>query len=275
MVNENLEILCRGALNEAHEAITSLGNKGFLEGDLKKKDEIVTAADLAVSQRLIDYFKRVNIALTLFDEEAGKVSIGNNPKFTVVVDPVDGTMNYYRGRGIVLPYSTIVTIFEGNSENLRFKDALAAGIIDHPSKNIWYAARNEGCFLNGKKIHASKQKTLEKTSSIIIDMGPAPKTEELERYSKIRNSSWVRNVSCAGTHFAWVSSGICDAFICGIQKSDEIGAGYLLLKESGGSLMDFEGNPIEEQNFEFGQKYQMIASGTQELGKELISLLKQ
>ena len=274
MVDKNLEMLCKGALNEAHEAITSLGNKGFLEGDLKKKSEIVTAADLAVSQRIIDYFKRSGIPLTLFDEEAGKVKIGDNPELTIVVDPVDGTMNYYRGRGIVLPYSTIITIFEGDGENLKFQDALVTGIIDHPSKNIWYAAKNEGCFLNGKKVQASKQKTLEKTSSIIIDMGPAPEIKELERYSKIRNSSWVRNVSCAGTHFAWVSSGICDAFICGIQKSDEIGAGYLLLKESGGSLMDFEGNPIGEQSFGFGQKYQMIASGTKELGEELALLLK-
>src|SRR5580693_6909021 len=62
------------------------------------------------------------------------------------IDPVDGTRQFIRG----LP-------FWGTLIALEVRGEVVAGVIHHPAIDLTlWAARGQGCFVNGKKAHVSK-----------------------------------------------------------------------------------------------------------------------
>ena len=249
------------ALYEARKTLTSIVDGR--EGVATTKDEPLTKGDLAVSKTLKDYLLKSGLPAILTSEEAGIIHSPYQPLWAIYFDEVDGTFNYERN---ILPCSTVISAFNYSS-NLKFRDAVFAGVLDHTSDRLWYALKNAGCFLNGIKVQTSKNKKLGKRTSVIIDHGPCSK--DVERFLEVYASTWVRNVSSAGFHLAGVASGNFDAYILPIQKAHELGAGYLLIKEAGGTIIDFDGNLIGGQTFDFNKTYPIIAAANSELAERL------
>ena len=106
----------------------------------------------------------------------------------------------------------------------------------------------------------------------MIDHGPC--TKDLEKFKGIYSSTWAHNVSSAGFHLAGVASGHFDSFVGPVQKAHELGAGYLLVKEAGGEMIGFNGNSIDNLDFNFNSLYQIIAVATPELAEGLLSKIK-
>ncbi len=264
--NIDLERICKGGLTLARKVIKELGEKGVSEWSYKEpKCERVTLADTSVSEGLIDFFCEQNIPAVLYDEEKGMTKLGKNPRYTIIVDPIDGTDNYYRGKGILLPCSTIIAIADSCKSDLRFRDFIVAGLIDHPSGCVWYAERGKGLEFNSKRAYTSGVRVLDKATGLLIDFGPAPSLDFLRRVTPLINSTLVRNISTAGSHLSLVAIGSMDAHIIPNQKPDELAACYLLVKEGGGVIIDYSGNDIGDEVFDFKKKYQIVASSTSEL----------
>jgi myo-inositol-1(or 4)-monophosphatase len=252
---------CLDSLYKAKETLDTISEGRQAVATIK--DEPLTKGDLEVSKSLKNFLLTSTKDSIITSEEAGEIYRSENPKWAIYFDEVDGTFNYERG---ILPCTTVISAFE-YSPNLKFKDAVFAGVLDHTSDRLWYAERGEGCFLNNQRVQTSKKTDLGKKTSVIIDHGPCSK--DVSRFLGIYASNWVRNVSSAGFHLASVASGNFDAYICSIQKAHELGAGYLLVKEAGGVVIDFNGNSIEEQDFEFNRLYPIIAAATPELAEKL------
>ncbi|UCB46439.1 MAG: hypothetical protein JSV25_03165 [Spirochaetota bacterium] len=231
--------------------------------------DITTEDDMAVSMKLIDLFKKQKIQAILYSEEAGEITILKNPQFTITFDDIDGTGNYHRGRGL-LPYCTVVTIFD--SINPLFENVLIAGIIEHNSGDIWHAVRNEGCFLNDRRVQTTGKNNLDRSALVIIDHYASHK--DINKLLSIYSKSWVKDFGSAAFHMAGISSGMFDGYISYAQKAHELGAGYLLVKEAGGFLQDLYGNPLDELRYEFDRKYNIVAASTEKLGKILLTKLK-
>jgi myo-inositol-1(or 4)-monophosphatase len=253
---------CLNSLKDTKRYLSSLGVEGR-QAVATTKDEPVTKGDLGVSKFLRKSLLVGTVHSIITSEEAGEIFRPENPKWATYFDEVDGTFNYERG---ILPCVTVISAFEYSS-NLKFKDAIFAGILDHTSDRLWYAERGEGCFLNNQRVQTSGQKDLGKKTSVIIDHGPCSK--DVSRFLDVYANSWVRNVSSAGFHLAGVASGNFDAYLLSIQKAHELGAGYLMIKEAGGVVIDFNGNPIGKQEFDFNKTYPIIAAATPELAEEI------
>lgn len=263
---KDISLSCLDALEKARETLFSTidGRQAVAT----TKDEPLTKGDLAISKSLKNFLLTSNIHSVITSEEAGEIFKPKDILWAIYFDEIDGTFNYERG---ILPCTTVISTFD-YSPNLKFKNAVFAGVLDHTSDRLWYAEKGEGCFLNQKKIQTSKITNLGKKTSVIIDHGPCSK--DISRFLDIYANSWVRNVSSAGFHLAGVASGNFDAYICGIQKAHELGAGYLLIKEAGGVIIDFNGNPIGEKDFDFNKTYQIIAASTLELAEKLREKIK-
>jgi myo-inositol-1(or 4)-monophosphatase len=270
--------ICRGVLERSQATLKLQSVEIFKDIQYKTKDQAVSEGDLAVSRAIIDYLKEQKFPGVLFDEEAGRIQLHPNPKYTIVTDPIDGTYNFVKGLGRFLPYTTIIGIFEGVGDDLKYKDVVCAGMVEHIGKNIWTAEKGKGCFCNNTPVITSGAKTLEYKSPVLVDFGPVPFDDEKvvpgirKLYEKLIEKTWVTNLSGAGYHLACVSSGIADAHVLHRQKPDEMTAGYLMINEAGGSVIDWEGKDWGDRNFRFGTQHPAIAGATKELALEILAL---
>jgi len=269
MGNERLVGICLGALDEAKNTFDSLGESG--RESLIKPGEPLTKSDLAISQTLKNYFLNSNLSAIYCSEEAGVINKHPNPAYEVFWDELDGTFNYERGG--IFPSSIVITAFE-HSPQLRFKDSLFGAVFDLKTSDLWYARKGKSCFFNRRRTKTSETDNLGERVYSLIDHGPCPKKEELERFVGIYENTWPHNVSSAGIHLAMIASGHADVYVSPRQKSHELGAGYRLIKEAGGVVIDFNGNPLGQQEFDFNKTYEIIAAGTQELAEKVRTKIK-
>lgn len=258
--------ICLESLYKAKDTLNTVS--GGRQAVSTTKDEPLTKGDLAVSKSLKSFLLKNITDSVITSEEAGEIFKPENPRWAIYFDEVDGTFNYERG---IFPCTTVISAFDYSS-SLKFNDAVFAGVLDHTSDRLWYAERGKGCFLGNQRVQTSGRTDLGKKTSVVVDHGPCSK--DVSRFLDIYANSWVRNVSSAGFHLAGVASGNFDAYILSIQKAHELGAGYLLVKEAGGVVINFDGNSIGEQEFNFNRTYSIIAAATPELAERLIEKIK-
>ncbi len=65
------------------------------------------------------------------------------------------------------------------------------------------------------------------------------------------------------------------AYVGGKNKAHELGAGYLFMKEMGGTILDFEGKDIGEQIYDFNATKSMIAAVNLGIAKEILEEIKK
>ena len=212
----------------------------YLNDNKQAKKEIVeeTGRDIKLvidqkTEELIrSHLKKTNIDI-LGEEYGGQIS----SKIYWVVDPIDGTANYFRG----LDSCCIsIALFEG--------DECVIGIIYNFNNDQMYTAvKDEGAFLNDVKISVSD--ITEKSKASITTGFPA--SESVESSMNFLNGlvGWkkVRMFGSAALSCAYVASGKCDYYSeKGVYLWD-FAAGICLVKEAGGYA---EYSLIDEDRYE-------------------------
>lgn len=268
MDTDHLTHICKSALQMSRQLLSSLSDGGRSEVHDEHVVDISTQGDRAVSAALADFFAREKIDAVLLSEESGRTQLSDSPEYTIAFDDIDGTDNYYRGRGL-LPHCTVITIFA--SPEPTFVDALVAGVIEHNSGQLWHAVRDGGCFLDGTKVSASGRTSLDRRTLLIIDhyiSGGA-----IDRFAPLYDIAWIKDFGASALHLAGVGSGLFDAFLSPAQKSHELGAGYLLVKEAGGVLTDWNGGSLDDTLYDFDRQTPILAAATRDLSDALLKKL--
>ena len=142
-----------------------------------------------------------------------------------VIDPIDGTANYFRG----LDECCIsIALMEGN-------EALIGIIFNFNNNQMYTATKNGGAFLNDKKIFVSNVSSRDKAS--ITTGFPASESidSSMQFLEDLKGWKKVRMFGSAALSCAYVASGKCDYYAeKGVYLWD-IAAGICLVKEAGGS----------------------------------------
>lgn len=191
----------------------------------------------------VDKFLRENIAQKypqtkfLTEETAPKdYSMLVNEENLWVIDPLDGTTNFSRGR----PHF-------GISIALTNKGVPRIAVVYLPMQNELYTAtENSQTLLNGQKIKASKTDTLNKAwIESGISWGMKKRTEFAEKWVPSLTQH-VRAFTMSGStvfDMAKVAEGQIDGFVyCGIKPWDQAAAG-LLIQKAGGIITASDGKP--------------------------------
>jgi myo-inositol-1(or 4)-monophosphatase len=133
--------LCRAAVVDVQGVLEELPTRADREpvvGQGEGGDE-TTAIDAAAERVVLDRFRGVE-DVTIVSEEAGEVGVGG--RFTVVVDPIDGSLNAKRG----LPHFAVsIAVADGKTMG----DVFFGYVFDLGSGEEWSAERGRGAFLNG------------------------------------------------------------------------------------------------------------------------------
>jgi len=148
---------------------------------------------------------------SILSEESGFINNKDN-KNIWIIDPIDGTSNFLHG----IPHFAISIALQSYNE-------ITCGLIFDPIKNeMFYAEKNNGSYINNKRIRVSKRKDPNK--SLFATNG-----------IKFRNVDLVtRKSGSAALDMAYVASGRYDGFFQEKLNLWDVAAGLIIVKEAGG-----------------------------------------
>ncbi len=154
-----------------------------------------------------------------------------------IIDPIDGTTNFAHG----LPMACVSIAYEE-------KGALKLGGVWNPFYNEWFwAEKNKGAWLNGKRIRVSKNKTLK--TSLLVTGFPYDRYKRAAYYVRIfrafmGKTHGIRRLGSAALDLCHMACGRFDGYWeFKLQPWDQA-AGVLIAKEAGAHFSDFRGNPF-------------------------------
>src|SRR5579871_5115868 len=206
----------------------------------KGEVDIVTQADRrsedAIVSRLRSHFPKHAIVA---EEGGGRET---DSPFRWHVDPLDGTTNFAHG----YPCFCISLGLEEAGE-------MIAGVIFQPVTNeLFTAVKGEGAYLNQKKIEVSRVEKLA-TSLVATGFPSVKRTQNPNIYyywDFTLRSHGVRRDGSAALDLAAVACGRFDGFWEFGLHSWDTAAGALLVREAGGVVTDFSGQPYRPGDYE-------------------------
>ena len=239
--------------------IRDFGEIENLQVSVKGPGDYVSACDKKVEKILIDELQKARPNYSILSEEIGEIN--NDDSFKWIIDPIDGTSNFFHG----VPHFAISVGLEHNKE-------IICGIIYDPIKDEMFTAeKGNGSYLNNQRMRVSSRSKLE--DCIIFTGGPKreAKNKELalkEYYNfSTKVLTPIRKLGSASLDMAYVAAGRCDGFWQRNLNYWDIAAGIILVKEAGGFVTDFQG---ENQYI----KNKTILATNSKINKEMIEVLK-
>ena len=239
--------------------IRDFGEIENLQVSIKGPGDFVTNCDKKVEKILIDEFLKARPNYSILSEEIGEIN--NDDSFKWIIDPIDGTSNFFHG----VPHFAISVGLEYNKE-------IVCGIIYDPIKDEMFTAeKGNGSYLNNQRMRVSSRSKLE--NCIIFTGGPRRDSKDrdlaLKEYNKFSLKVLVpiRKLGSAALDMAYVAAGRCDGLWQRNLNYWDIAAGIILIKEAGGFVTDFNGNDTYIEN-------KTILATNSRINKEMIEVLK-
>jgi myo-inositol-1(or 4)-monophosphatase len=137
------------------------------------------------------------------------------------------------------------------------------------------AQEGEGAYRDGERIWSSAIVSLEE-AVIGLDLNTykvkevAPQLTDL-----IRETKHIRHFGANALELCYVAEGLTDAFvdIRGKLRTTDVAAGFLILREAGGTITTPEGHALDVK-LDPQQKIKFIASGNTQIHKTILGLVK-
>lgn len=227
------------AIRAAHAAgaitLEKFGELSHPEIQVKEFKDFVTdvdkACEAAISSIITENFPEDSMLC-----EEGTIITGTSGR-TWIVDPLDGTLNFIHSFPV---FSISIALKESDDE------LLTAVVYQPVLKELFTAERGQGAYLNGKKITISSRTDRE---SFLIGTGmPFKEYHYLESYigmlkEVIHDSAGIRRAGSAALDLAYTACGRFDGFWEYKLFPWDFAAGVLLVREAGGTITDFSGDP--------------------------------
>ena len=230
-ISPNLNIMIKACEKASKSLIRDFGEIENLQVSMKGPSDFVTNADKKVEKILIDELLKAKKKYSVLSEESGFTK-NTDEENIWVIDPIDGTSNLFHG----IPHFSICIA-------LKSYGVITSGLVFDPIKDeMFFSEKNNGSYLNNKRIRVSKKKNL--NECLFASNG--------RKYRNIELAN--RNSGSAALDLAYVASGRFDGFFQDNLNLWDIAAGIILVKEAGGMI-----NNIDLSN---NNNIKIIASST-------------
>jgi len=260
MIIDILKLACQQVHAKTKDlAGTTLGNTQMgrgAGGDISRK------IDLIAEETVIDLTRKQGMEFTIIGEECGRID-GSRGGY-IVMDAIDGTANAVCG----IPFFCCSIAY---ATDFRLSAVDDAAIIDLARGDLYYASKNKGAFLNGKRIYVRQESHLD--STIGINMSGVKPTI-VERLAPIIAQSYhIRQLGANALEMCFLARGFLDAYIDlrGKIRPTDIAAGYLIAKEAGAKLYSGDGSSLES-DLDVKTRLSFAAMANENIHEQLISL---
>ena len=193
-------------------------------------NDLLTKYDIKINGIILEHLKNKYPEITIVSEESSEITKSSESSF--VIDPIDGTRNFVRN----------IPVFFIGIGLVKNKKTMLSITFNPITKDLFYAIKNEGAFLNGRQIKVS-DRNLE-LSDIIIRTLPNKILEKQVVSNIISDVHQVKNNMCCHDEIAGVACDRYDGFISkGSSPWDY--CHYLLAEEAGGKVTDWNGDEFD------------------------------
>ncbi len=190
--------------------------------------DLFTEVDLLSENEIIKTIKKKYKNHNFLAEEKGFEN--NRSDYTWVIDPLDGTVNYTRG----IKFCAI-------SIALKYRSEVIIGVVFNPFlKEMFYASKNNGAFLNGNRIKVSKTKKIKDSlfvTAFSSEIKNKEKKNEYKNFGEVNNNSLgALRIGSAALALAYIAKGSIDGFWGKKLQIWDVEAGICLVKEAKGKV---------------------------------------
>jgi len=236
---ELLEIAATVARRAAAFALQRRQDGVEIAASKSSLSDIVTRADRETEQLIRDALAAARPLDGFLGEESGDSS--SRSGLTWVVDPIDGTVNYFYG---IPAWAVSIAVVEGDPDPATWR-TLAGAVVNPVLKETYTAARGGGARLNGAAIHVNEEVDL---PLALVGTGFGYDAEVRRRQASfvqelIPEVRDIRRIGAASLDLCSVAAGRLDAYFeRGLNPWDHA-AGALIAEEAGARVAGIGGGP--------------------------------
>ncbi|MGO4298711.1 inositol monophosphatase family protein [Leifsonia sp. RAF41] len=205
--------------------------------------DIVTRADRETEQLVRDALSAARPRDGFLGEESG--AGGSESGLTWVVDPIDGTVNYFYG---IPAWAVSIAVVEGDPDPATWR-TLAGAVVNPVLKETFTASAGDGAHLNGTPIRVNTGVDLELA---LVGTGFGYDAEVRRRQARfvgelIGDVRDIRRIGAASLDLCSVAAGRLDAYFeRGLNPWDHA-AGALIAQEAGSRVAGIAGGPADNR----------------------------
>ena len=205
--------------------------------------DIVTEADLASEKLLRTRLAALLPQASFWGEESNQPP--QEPLFWLV-DPIDGTTNFANN----IPFFCISVALNTGTPGIDAEPQMGV-IVELPSQRVFYGVKDSGAFVrevNGAesalRVNANQQlRRSVVASGFPYHRGEAEDNNSAEFAHFMPQCQSIRTLGSAALGIAYVAAGALTAFWEGWLGPWDAAAGALLVREAGGQVVDYLGQP--------------------------------
>ena len=211
-----------------------LRKKGLIK-KMKPDNTPVSNGDLEVNEIITKKILQLTPNIPIVSEETSENKSKNNLNNFWLIDPIDGTYDYINN----LDEFTI-------NAGLIIEKKPAAGLIYAPAKNRMFYSYGENLafeLIDGKaiKLTGSKNFNLNEIKFVSYSNKIKPEIEKIHNNLNVKKYDRMKS----SLKFCVIAAGEYDGYVAEARACEwDIAAGHAILKHSGGSVKDFDGNEI-------------------------------
>jgi myo-inositol-1(or 4)-monophosphatase len=218
-----------------------------------------TAVDAAAEQAILERFAGEDVRIV--SEEAG---ISGSGRWTIVVDPIDGSLNAKRG----IPYFCLsIAVADGETMD----DVVFAYVYDYGTAEEWTATRGGGARLNGKPLADRPKEAVEvlafeaTTTEFVAD--------NAARFAGVAHR--LRLPGALAISLCHLAAGRIDGVVSlKAARSVDIAAGQLLVREQGLAVDLPDDPPFGLAPLDLERRSRVAAAGNEQLCAQLSRALR-
>lgn len=204
---------------------------------LRSKDEfgdVVTEVDHICEDIIIKPIRETFPSHQIHSEEAG--DIGSNDEWLWLIDPLDGTNNFAIGLPV---FTTSIT--------LMYRREPVLGVIYEPlTDRLFVSALGEGAFCNSRPMRVQSNPNIVKGNIGWIQGHKVQNDPRAVNLRQCMDLKFKRMMRLWAPTLQWcmLAKGDIDGIVLYNSEGDDLYSGLLMVKEAGGIVVDFDGNPF-------------------------------
>jgi len=202
--------------------------------EFKGATDLVTESDYASERLIREELSRMFPDEPFMGEEGGGAP--HDAERVWIADPLDGTTNFAHR----LPHFAVSIGYCEHGEPV-------AGAVYQPvTDDLFYGWKGGGAWRNGKRIHVSTQTELGRALAVTgfpYDPSGALDAIVARVKSVMPRTQGLRRLGSASMDLCYTAAGLFDFFWETTLKPWDVAAGFLLVREAGGTITNFSGGP--------------------------------
>lgn len=232
MASQYLQVALQ-AVKQAETVVLRYLEQG-VRAELKADQSPVTIADKEAEEAIRQTILASFPDHTFFGEEGTKENLQSHQGFTWIIDPIDGTKSYLRKNPL---FATQLALMQDGEFIL--------GVSNAPLiKELIYAEKGSGCFLNDTQIHVSETSTIANAYMSFGSLKYFAKNSQTEPLLQLTaDAHWARGIGDFWSYHL-LAQGKIDIMIEAETKLWDIAAMAVIIQEAGGKMSQLDGRPI-------------------------------